>query len=66
MKKIISLNILVVNFKRMWPYIKPFWGRAVLGILLTIPVGALDGAIAMFLKPCMDEMFVAKEQSFSN
>ncbi len=66
MTKIISLNILVTNFKRMWPYVKPFWGRAVLGILLTIPVGALDGAIAMFLKPCMDEMFVAKEQSFSN
>ena len=66
MKKIIGLDIIIVNFKRMWPYIKPYWGRAIIGILLTIPVGALDGVVAMFLKPCMDEMFVAKQQSFSN
>ena len=65
-RKIFSANLVIVNLKRMWPYVKPYWGRAVIGVLLTIPVGALDGAVAMFLKPCMDEMFVAKQQSFSN
>ena len=65
-KKALTANIIALNIKRMWPYVKPYWGRAVLGILLTIPVGALDGAVAMFLKPCMDEMFVAKQQTFTN
>jgi len=49
----------------MWPYIKPYWFRAVLGICLTIPVGALDGAVAMFLKPFMDKVMVDKQPHFS-
>lgn len=65
-KKIFTANLVAVNIKRMWPYVKPYLGRAILGVLLTIPVGALDGAVAMFLKPCMDEMFVAKQQTFTN
>lgn len=49
----------------MWPFIKPFWVRALIGVLLTMPVGALDGAVAMFLKPFMDRVMVAKQQDFS-
>lgn len=65
-KKIFTANLVAINIKRMWPYVKPYLGRAILGVLLTIPVGALDGVVAMFLKPCMDEMFVAKQQTFTN
>lgn len=64
-KKLVSNNILVVNLRRMWPFIKPYWGRALLGVLLTIPVGALDGAVAMFLKPFMDKVMVDKQPHFS-
>ena len=64
-KQLVSKNILVVNFRRMWPFIKPYWGRALLGVLLTIPVGALDGAVAMFLKPFMDKVMVDKQPHFS-
>jgi len=60
-----SSNILIVNAKRMWPYIKPYWGRAVLGVALTVPVGALDGAVALFLKPFMDRVMVEKQPHFS-
>ena len=63
--KQLSRNILVKNFRRMWPYIKPFWFRALLGVLLTVPVGALDGAVAMFLKPFMDKVMVDKQPHFS-
>ncbi len=66
MKKMIAQNILVKNFKRMWPYIKPYWFRAFLGVLLTVPVGALDGVVAMFLKPFMDRVMVEKQMHFSN
>ena len=50
----------------MWPFIKPYWFRALLGVLLTIPVGALDGVVAMFLKPFMDKVMVEKQMHFSN
>lgn len=63
--KTIFRNVLVVNFRRMWPYIQPYWFRALLGVLLTIPVGALDGAVAMFLKPFMDKVMVDKQPHFS-
>lgn len=68
MKKIkgmMSKNLMVKNFRRMWPYIKPYWFRACLGVALTVPVGALDGAVAMFLKPFMDKVMVDKQPHFS-
>lgn len=49
----------------MWPYVKPYWFRAALGVALTVPVGALDGAVAMFLKPFMDKVMVDKQPHFS-
>lgn len=63
--KWLNSNILVINFRRMWPYIKPYWFRACLGVALTVPVGALDGAVAMFLKPFMDKVMVDKQPHFS-
>ena len=60
-----NANILIKNCRRMWPYVKPYWVRAVLGVLLTIPVGALDGVVAMFLKPFMDKVMVDKQPHFS-
>ncbi len=51
----------VENYGRMWPYIKPYWGRALLAIFITIPVGAMDAVIAWALKPYMDVMMI--EQS---
>ena len=58
-------NTLVINAKRMWPYIKPYWFRACLGVALTVPVGALDGVVALFLKPFMDKVMVDKQPHFS-
>lgn len=65
MKKLIFKNLVIINFQRMWPYIKPYWFRALLGAILTIPVGALDGAVAMFLKPFMDKVMIDKQPHFS-
>ena len=65
-KKVITQNALVKNFLRMWPYIKPYWFRACLGVALTLPVGALDGVVAMFLKPFMDKVMVDKQPHFSS
>ena len=53
-------NMFVKNYKRMWPYMKPFWVRALLSILVAIPVGSLDAVIALSLKPYMDVVMIDK------
>ena len=40
--------------KRIYPYIKPVMGRALLNLLIAIPLGLLDGVMALALKPYMD------------
>lgn len=41
-------------FKRIYKYVKPVLGRAILGIIIAIPLGLLDGFTAFSLKPYMD------------
>lgn len=50
----------VVNYKRMWPYVKPVWFRALCSMLICIPIGSLDAVIALALKPYMDLVMVEK------
>ena len=48
------------NYSRMWPYVKPVWFRALLSMLICIPIGSLDAVIALALKPYMDLVMVEK------
>ncbi len=56
----IKENQFVKNYKRMWPYVKPFWSRALMSVLISIPIGSLDAVIALSLKPYMDLVMVEK------
>ncbi len=49
-----------INYSRMWPYVKPYWFRALLAVLICIPIGSLDAIIALSLKPYMDLVMVEK------
>lgn len=40
--------------KKIYPYIKPVMGRAILNLLIAIPLGLLDGVVAFSLKPYLD------------
>ena len=51
--------------KRIMPYVIKYWYRIVLGFLVAIPLGALDGATAFALKPYMDYVVGAKSLEFS-
>ena len=53
-------NMFVKNYRRIWPYIRPVWVRAVLSVLIAIPVGSMDAVIALSLKPYMDVVMVDK------
>ena len=51
------------HYKKMWPFVKPYWFRALLAILICIPIGALDSVVALSLKPYMDMVLVDKSTS---
>ena len=57
MSKIKNMHF-IVNYKRIWPFVRPFWFRALLSILITIPIGSLDAVIALALKPFMDTIVI--------
>ncbi len=53
----------VINYGRMWTYVKPVWFRALLSVLICVPIGSLDAVIALALKPYMDLVMVEKSIS---
>ena len=59
----IKQNRFYINYSRMWPYVKPIWFRALMSVLICIPIGALDAVIALALKPYMDLVMVEKSIS---
>ena len=63
--KFMNLN-LVVNYRKILPYVKPYWGRALTAILITIPIGSMDAVIAWALKPYMDVVMVEKNTGGSS
>lgn len=40
--------------KRIFPYIKPVMGRVLLNLAIAVPLGLLDGVVALSLKPYFD------------
>ena len=57
-----KVNI-VEAYKRMWPFVKPYWFRCLLATLITLPIGALDAVIALALKPFMDTVVIEQNGS---
>lgn len=54
-------NLYIVhNYKKIMPYVRPYWFRALIAVLITIPIGAMDAVIAASLKPYMDVVMVEK------
>jgi len=51
-------NRVYINYSRMWPYVRPVWFRAILSLVICIPIGSLDAVIALALKPYMDIVMV--------
>ena len=52
------------NYKRMWPYVRPYRWRALGAMLVTIPAGLMDAAIAWSLKPYMDVVMLSKPSGY--
>ncbi len=61
-QKITGTNI-AVNYRKMYPYVKPYLTRALLAVIITIPIGSMDAVIAWVLKPYMDVVMLEKNTS---
>ena len=51
----------VENYRKIAPYVRPYWGRAMIAVLITIPIGAMDAVIAWSLKPYMDVVMLEEQ-----
>ena len=51
------------NYSRMMEYVKPYWFRALVALLITIPIGAMDAVIAWALKTYIDVVLVQKSMT---
>ena len=61
MQKVSSLKC----YMQILPYAKPYWARALLAIIITMPIGAMDAVIAWSLKPFMDVVLVEKQTGWT-
>lgn len=65
--KNIKQSNLIQNYSKFFPYVKPYLWQAILAILVTLPLGAMDAVIAWVLKPYTDVVMIersAKATSF--
>ncbi|MBO4405720.1 MAG: ABC transporter ATP-binding protein, partial [Alphaproteobacteria bacterium] len=44
------------NYKNIYPFVKPYWVRALLAVLVTIPVGSLEAVIPWAMKTYIDSI----------
>lgn len=59
----IKSSYIVKNYSKMYPYVRPYTFRALIAVLITIPIGSMDAVIAWSLKPYMDVVMVEKSTS---
>ena len=57
---ILKNNETINNYIKIFPFIKQYWGRALVALGLAVPIGCLDAVIALSLKPYMDIVMVEK------
>ena len=60
LNKLNSTN-LIQNYSKIYPYVKPYWIRALIAILITIPIGSMDAVTAWSLKPYMDVVMLEQQ-----
>jgi len=59
-KNKINSSFIVQNYRKILPFVKPYWVRAIIAMFITIPIGSMDAVIALLLKPYMDIVLVEK------
>lgn len=65
LKETVSKNAFRYGYlmQKIYPYLKPVLFRAILGIIIAIPLGLLDGITAISLKPYLDYVIHGNPQA---
>lgn len=65
LKETVSKNAFRYGYlmQKIYPYLKPVLFRAILGIIIAIPLGLLDGITAISLKPYLDYVINGNPQA---
>ena len=53
-------SYMLTQYRKIYPYVRPYWKQAVLALALTLPVGSMDAVIAWVLKPYLDVVMFEK------
>ncbi|MDR2337520.1 MAG: ATP-binding cassette domain-containing protein [Deltaproteobacteria bacterium] len=63
--KPVDLNFkqLFVIYSRLFKYIKPYWGKFILAVVIMFAYGSTEGVIPLFLKEALDRIFTEKDES---
>jgi subfamily B ATP-binding cassette protein MsbA len=48
-------------YKRLYPFVRPYWKRFFLAVGCSVPVSLCAGGIAYLVKPALDEIFLKKD-----
>ena len=48
-------------YKRLIPFIKPYWKRILLAGLCAMPLSLVSAGLAFLMKPAIDEVFIKKD-----
>lgn len=51
----------VLLYKRLIPLVMPYWKKAAIAFLCTLPLSACTAGIAYLVKPALDEVFLKKD-----
>ena len=63
LKQYFANSYIIKNYSKIYPYVKPYTFRALIAVLITLPIGSMDAVIAWSLKPYMDIVMVEKNTS---
>lgn len=56
----------ISSYAKIFPYARPYLGRLLLAIGITIPIGSMDAVIAWSLKPFMDVVMIEKQTGWTS
>jgi ATP-binding cassette, subfamily B, bacterial MsbA len=48
-------------YRRLLYYVKPYWGRVAVALVLALVISGLEGATAWLVKPLLDDVFLRKD-----
>ncbi len=52
-----SINL----YKRLFPFVKPYWKKFIVALICTIPLSFCSAGIAYLVKPALDDVFLNKD-----